>query len=788
MQYQDKIILIVPSNSKKEVLLQMKSGKNLSSYKLFTMEEIKKNLYFDYDEKTIAYVMEKYECKPDIARMYIENLYYISGAYKQKKLSFLATLKKELEQEHLLYYNPFFSKFLASYSVVIAKEVKSNEIKRIEEDLKKYTTVTFEEEKKKDYIPTIAHLHTLNEEVSFVASKIASLIKQNIRPNHIFLCNLDEEYRIEIEKIFSLFHIPVSLKNTNSIITTLFIKDCLKEMETSFEDAFSRIKERIKTEEEQKLYNLLIRIVNKYVVINNKKIQKELILDEIKRTTIPKTEKENTVVEVDFLTYPFQKEDYVFLLHFNQGSIPRIVKDEDYLNDYLKQELGLETSCVQNKKSRMYTLQTIENTKNLIISFIDTSLSATYYPSSLLEEFSYELYTPHKSFSHSHVYNKMQLVAYQDLFKKYNVVDKNLMRLRNTYTLKKYDSSFKGIDEEKIKQYVNQELKLSYTSLNNYYKCSFRYYLSHILKLDIFEETFMVTIGNIFHKVLEQVFTSPTSFDALYQQAVFEMKEEYTVKERFFLKKLKEELRFIIKTIEEQNSYTNLKEEVYEEQIVTNIAGNIKITFSGKIDKIKYKQEDEKTYVAIIDYKTGNPELNLNHTIYGLDMQLPIYIYLVKHSDKIKNVEVAGFYLQKIVNNQIVADTKHTYEELRKDQLKLQGYSNENFDVIQEFDSSFMDSNVIKSLKVSKTGFYPYSKVLSTHQIERLISLAEENIKSGADAILHADFSINPKVIGGKNIGCEFCKFHDICYMTEKNKVELAEYKKLEFLGGDENA
>ena len=49
-------------------------------------------------------------------------------------------------------------------------------------------------------------------------------------------------------------------------------------------------------------------------------------------------------------------------------------------------------------------------------------------------------------------------------------------------------------------------------------------------------------------------------------------------------------------------------------------------------------------------------------------------------------------------------------------------------------------------------------------------------------------FDINPKKIGNDNLGCEFCKFKDICFRTEKNIVDLKEYKNLEFLGGDDNA
>ena len=60
-----------------------------------------------------------------------------------------------------------------------------------------------------------------------------------------------------------------------------------------------------------------------------------------------------------------------------------------------------------------------------------------------------------------------------------------------------------------------------------------------------------------------------------------------------------------------------------------------------------YKKDNDKTIVSLIDYKTGNADINLKYKDYGLNMQLPIYIYLINHS-KLKNIKIAGFYLQKI--------------------------------------------------------------------------------------------------------------------------------------------
>ena len=146
-------------------------------------------------------------------------------------------------------------------------------------------------------------------------------------------------------------------------------------------------------------------------------------------------------------------------------------------------------------------------------------------------------------------------------------------------------------------------------------------------------------------------------------------------------------------------------------------------------------------------------------------MQLPVYIYLIKN--EISNVKIAGFYLQKILNN------KSSLEE-RKNDLKLQGYSNSDTSILSMFDSSYEDSKIVKSLKVTNSGgFYSYSKVISDEEIDILCEVVKSKINEASDNILNGKFDINPKEIDNKNIGCDFCKYKDICYMTNSDIVIL---------------
>ena len=371
---------------------------------------------------------------------------------------------------------------------------------------------------------------------------------------------------------------------------------------------------------------------------------------------------------------------------------------------------------------------------------------------------------------------------------KYSTITETLELLNSNYKNNDYltyDNKYKKIEKEKLYSYLKNELVLSYSSIDNYYKCKFKYYLNNILKLDKYEETFAMYIGNLFHYILSIAFNDDFDFEKEYNNYIKE--KEFTSKESFFIDVLKKDLLFIIETIKKQYSHSNFKKALYEEKYSINKDSVIKVSFIGFIDKLLYEEYNGKTLLVIVDYKTGDPELNLNNSIYGLNLQLPVYLYLSKNNN-IVNSNVVGFYLQKILNKEIPRNKNKTYEMLKEEQLKLQGYSIYNEEYLNEFDDSYEHSKVIKSLEKGKDDFKAYSKLLTEKEMDELYKLVDSKINEARDNILEADFKINPKRIGFNNVSCTFCKYKDICYMNESNIEELDEVKNLDFLGGNKDA
>ena len=758
-------ILIINDYAKNTLL---KKINKLLNIKIITLSELKKNYIYDYDYKSVLYVSNKYNCIPSIARKYIENTYYINNEYKNKKIELLTKIKNDLEENNLLIKNNLYRKFLNNKDIVLynLKYVDKYYLNIIEELSSTNNIITYNEEKETS-IKKIYRCNNSEEEISFVCSKICELIKSGIDINNIKLTNVKSDYTYIIRKTFKLFNIPINIKSDESIKSTMIVKKFKELYNENISEVMNKISDLITNNYEKDIYKSILNVVNKYSDSNYMDV-KEILFDDIDNIKIKRDELKNAVNIIDFKSDLISDNDYVFLVNFNEGIIPINHKDEDYLNDIEKNNLGIDTSFTLNEKETNEVIETIKTTHNLILTYSEYNQNNKIYVSSAYSSDFLEEEKVNLNFNNSNNYNKLRLLSEKDDNNKYGTLSSDLLTLSAHYKDEPYltyNNKYKKISNNKLKNYLNKGLTLSYSSMNTFYQCSFRYYLDNILRVNKYEERFDAVLGSIFHEILSECFIND-DYDVIlnYEKLISESTYPFNESEKFFLENLKNELLLIIDTIKEQLNYTSLKQSVYEKEIKIDISSDVKVTFKGFVDKILYDEFNGEKIVVIIDYKTGNPLLNINNSIYGLDMQLPVYIYLIK--SEIKNVRIGGFYLQKILSNV-------NSLQKRKESLKLQGYSNEDIDILEKVDSSYENSCVIKSLRTTQNGFYSYSKIISDEQIDTLYNIVESKVKEARDKILNTEFDINPKEMDDKNIGCKFCKYKDICYMTSSDIVKL---------------
>lgn len=776
----DNTLLIIPNHLKETILLSFCD--ELKNIKIMTESEFLKKYYFDYDLETIYYLMNKYKLKYEVVLIYLKNLYYVENKeYSNEKLNKLVEIKKELEEHNLLKYKPLFLNKLKSMNIVFYNFYDLDKFYlNLIDNLKKITSVeVINEENNCYYEHKIYEFKNAEEEVEFVATKICELVLSGVNINNIVLLNSSDIYTNHIKRIFKYFSIPINIKDNNSLLGTkmgtFFLENINSDISKTFE--LLEINFDLKNSLNLEIYNRLITISNKFSFVSDYMKIKELLKVELLNTKLSDVILDEAVKVEVLEDYIPNDNEYVFLLGFNQGECPKNLKDEDYINDLLKVKLNLSTTTSKNIIHNKKIISIIKNAKNLWITYKLNGEQGSLTVSSLNEKLNYEVIHNIKiSYNYSNLNNNLKLARYMDDYLKYGSKNEDLDLLNNTYknnVYRKYDNKFNGIKR------TSENITLSYSSMDNYYKCSFKYYISSILKLNCYEETFMTYIGSLFHYVLSK--KDNLSLEDSITEFMNNNPKEFTNKENFFLEKLKKDLEFILDVIKKQKDYTNFHNALYEKYIEIP-KGNDK--FIGIVDKILLN--DNKTLGAIVDYKTGNPSLELNYIEYGLGLQLPIYLYLINKINP--DIEIVGFYLQKILPSLITRNPLKDITSQKRDLLKLQGFSLSEEEKLSEFDKTYIDSELIKSMKVGNNGFYAYSKTLTKNNMENIVKIIDQKIDEALTNIHNNNFDINPKVINNKNIGCEYCKFKDICYMTEKDIVRLKDIDNLDFLGGDNNA
>ena len=151
-------------------------------------------------------------------------------------------------------------------------------------------------------------------------------------------------------------------------------------------------------------------------------------------------------------------------------------------------------------------------------------------------------------------------------------------------------------------------------------------------------------------------------------------------------------------------------------------------------------------------------------------------MYLASYS--FKNIKFAGFYLQNIT-----LDNKSDDEKEKS--LKLIGFTNTDKNILKEFDSNYMDSSVIDGIKVKNDGEFTSTSLkhmLNDTEIDEIIDITKEKINETINNVLESKFDINPKY-NKENLGCEFCKYKDLCFMKEYDFKNILVSK----FGGEED-
>ncbi len=585
---------------------------------------------------------------------------------------------------------------------------------------------------------------TEEEEITDVAIKIKKLLNEGVVPSAIDLY-FPEVLKPKVLSIFYMFKINIVNSYKIALITDKNVAKFIKSYQLDdLNDASKECK------------NEVIKIINMYGLEN-----KEIVIKEIKQKMYINSMYENciNIVELEEINI----FNHVFLMGMQVDKFLKVDLNNQYLSDDILQHLELETSIIKNKNRKYLLKYLINNTQYLNLSYTSVINNKPCMYERVLNEFPIKIedklcYLVKERYNDT--YDKYVLKEQLEIYKIYKKVNYQIKYLYNNLSLpENYDNQY-----IKSKEYhYNEVMKLSSSSIQEFYECSYKFYLSKVLKIKQFKTNNTLVIGLYIHLILEKYYT-PDSQKSI-KKVIHENKQEYfnnyegcISKKNFYFNKTNKFIEQLVLVLDEQFDKMSFEIIDVEDNYMNEYSYDLKDNFYlvGKIDLVLQSKDD----FVVIDYKTGQAKLDFKDINLGLDLQNLIYFILLEK--KHPKVNFAGTYRQKIAP---LYSYKHEDTNLKKI-VELSGITN-NYMI----DKINVDN--LSGVKYKKDGTLTKNsttKIWNQVDFEENKALVLQKIEGVKNATLNGDFLINPKINQkGDNLSCKYCSYEIICNKKKRN-------------------
>ena len=189
-----------------------------------------------------------------------------------------------------------------------------------------------------------------------------------------------------------------------------------------------------------------------------------------------------------------------------------------------------------------------------------------------------------------------------------------------------------------------------------------------------------------------------------------------------------------------------------------------KVTVEGKVDRVDVMPAERGDYIRVIDYKTGVKEFRLSDILYGLNIQMLLYLLAIcKNGVKDKKDLLPAGVLYMPSNRPVVDGERDiTDDKLEKEQnkkLRMNGIILDNMQVIEGMEERGEGVFIPVTLKngaPSKT-----DSLVTTAQIGLINKRIEQLVVEMADALHKGEIGAQPA--GGEYDACAWCPYFSVC-------------------------
>ena len=328
---------------------------------------------------------------------------------------------------------------------------------------------------------------------------------------------------------------------------------------------------------------------------------------------------------------------------------------------------------------------------------------------------------------------------------------------------------------------------LSPTQVEVYHQCPFQYFCRYGLgaKERRHAEVDVLQYGTLMHYLFEKIFREPAQQRAQWtpqqlEERVAALVEGYarenlgglellSGREKYRLSRLVQSACKLIRHVEEELAQSRFVPEKLEWGLgagrdapplrIPTAKGTV--TVGGTIDRVDvYTSPSGERYVRVIDYKTGKKAFHLADALYGLNMQMLVYLAaLVEHSPEAP----AGILYMPAAEPSVSVERGAGEEKIKEEadkQLKMSGVILSDQEIIQAMEAGARGKFIPASL--NKDGSLGrYSSTLDREGLQTVLAYVKRVVATMGEALLEGRVEAAPHL---KNrSACRYCPYSPVC-------------------------
>lgn len=333
----------------------------------------------------------------------------------------------------------------------------------------------------------------------------------------------------------------------------------------------------------------------------------------------------------------------------------------------------------------------------------------------------------------------------------------------------------------------------SVSRLEQFATCPYAHFLKYGLGLREPKEYVLESadLGTIFHDVLYGFAadlkkdgyawqTFPDAYaDRKIEEKLARLKETYSdellldkARNGFALSRAERILKRSVKTLQQHMKAGAFEtyglEMDFDVSCTWDASDQLLMRLKGRIDRLDIATVEDDVYVKIIDYKSGNKQLELECVYDGLQMQLIAYMdsamKLLEEKFPEKKIHPAAMLYYRVADPVVDMDGSENFDELDtklSGEQRNRGIVNSDPEVVRMLDKNAeIQSNVIpiKHMRDDKI-----SGACSEEEFGVMRDFAQKKMHQMATDIMEGCIDTAPYVRSNKENGCGYCPYFGVC-------------------------